>query len=168
MADDETTETGETETTSAPKPRRRRRTQARVTPARVEKRAGKVGETIHELVSWQRGRPDSDEHGFLDTLDRDSDKVGYALAQVGERFKPVGAAMDFLLGDGGPLSILVALSSTLRAARRSLQAKAEQRQARRAAEAEAEAEAGPQYEEQVTPFPDQFDPATAEIAYREH
>lgn len=163
MADDETT-TGDDETTQAAKPRtRRRRKPPALSSSRIEKRSEKVGQTITELVRWsRRDRPGDDDDGFLDTLEQDAKDVGHAVALVGERFKPAGRAMDFLLGEGGPLSILVALSSTIRAARRSLQRKAAERAERKDAEQQAAAEPQVFYDEAGAPF-QVGDPEAAEI-----
>lgn len=142
--DDEKPETPD----EKPKPRRRRRTVDSATvPARIERRAEKVERTIKELIGWARGRSDDDrELGFLDQLSKDAKQVGYALARVGDRFKPLGGAMDTLLGDGGPLMLLVTLSASLRAGYRSAQKRAAERKQRREQE-QAEAE----QREQETP-----------------
>ena len=137
MADED----GEQKVDEEPKPAPRKRgprKQAPVMSAKLEARGQKIAETIREISGWIRRHAPQEELGFADTIERDATKIGGALASLGNRFKLVGRTMDLLFGEGGPLSILVALSPSIRAGRRSL---AERRTVRRAqAKLEAEAE----------------------------
>ena len=125
---DETTTTDDDET---PKPARKRgpRKKPAVSTTRLERRAGKVTATIKEASKWKLHR-DNDDAGFVETVQKDADPIGHAVAGIAERFKPAGMIIDLLFGEAGPLSILVALAPSIRAARRTLKAKAEARKRR--------------------------------------
>jgi len=139
MADDDETTTTEDAETAAPATTRKRRTRkaAPAVSAKLEARGRKISETIREVSGWIRRHAPQEELGFADTIDRDAEKIGGAIAALGNRFRAVGRAMDLLFGEGGPLSILVALSPSIRAGRRSL---AERRTLRREQRAQAKLE----------------------------
>lgn len=111
------------------KPKRRRRQTATVSSSRLEKRAGKVKETIVEATRW-RLRGDDETLGFVETVKRDADRIGHAVAAIGERVKPFGRMIDLLFGEAGPLSILVALAPSIRAGRRAVVEQAKTRRQR--------------------------------------
>lgn len=104
---------------------------SRSASSRLERRAGKVKETILEAVKWRLKDQADDDLDLVHTVQRDADPIGHAVAAVGEHFKPFGAVIDLLFGEAGPLAIFVALAPTIRAARREavvkLQARAERK-----------------------------------------
>jgi len=66
----------------------------------------------------------------IETVERDAAQLGHAIAATAERFKPAGLLIDLLFGEAGPLSILVALAPSIRAARTTLLEKAKTRRMR--------------------------------------
>lgn len=162
MADDDV-DTEPVEAEPAPKRKRgpRKHTAAPRTSARVERRGHKIEQTIKEIARWATRNTGSDDLGFADTLERDASQIGLALAGVAERFKPFGLLVDTLFGEGGPISVLTALSSAIRAGRRSLAVKAQERKARQ------EAERAAQEVPQPDGFAASFEPDTAGGAYQE-
>lgn len=127
-----------------PPPRKRNRGTGGSTSSRFERRAGKIAETIQQATRWTLGSSDAKDLPFVETVERDADKIGHALAAVGEWFDPVGRLIDVVFGLTGPLAVFVGLSPSLQAARRSGQerlAQLRQRRQRQAEEAELAAQA---------------------------
>lgn len=151
MADDDAPlEEGE----EKPKPQRRRRRTAATTgsTSRLERRAGKVAETVREMARWRLGDRGAERLGFVETVDRDASKIGHAVAAIGERFKSFGQVIDLVFGATGPIAILVALAPSIRAGRDELRERRRERQKLRQEE---------QQQEQGEPFlPDPDDPSS--------
>ena len=117
-----------------PKPKRvRNRQKPKVSTSRLERRAGKVTATIREATHWKLKR-DPEALSFTETVERDAEQLGHAIAAAAERFRPAGLLIDLLFGEAGPLSILVALAPSIRAGRRTLTEKAKTRRQKRAEE----------------------------------
>lgn len=125
---DETTPPGE-EKPEEKKKRVRNRKRPAVSTTRLERRAGKVTATIKEATTWKLHR-DNEALSFTETVERDAAQLGHAIAATAERFKPAGLLIDLLFGEAGPLSILVALAPSIRAARTTLLEKAKTRRMR--------------------------------------
>jgi hypothetical protein len=102
------------------------------------KRAGKVAETIHEAVTLRRPELDTEGLSLLEVVDRDRQQLGEAIALIAEWLEPLGLLIDAVFGS--PVVILMKLAPTIRAARRDLRVRREQRRAE--AEAAAEVELG--------------------------
>jgi hypothetical protein len=91
-------------------------------PQSQSKRARLVSETATELadlIDSARGRLIADGLTIADTIRRDADRMGEALAGLAGRNlfglgSLVGALIDNLFGSGGPLSLLTAFGPTLR------------------------------------------------------
>lgn len=90
-------------------------------PSRPSKtrRAQLVSETARELADWidsLAGRAEPDSLTIADTIRRDADRMGDALAGLAERslFGFLGLIIDALFGAGGPLSLVTAFGPTAR------------------------------------------------------
>jgi hypothetical protein len=83
------------------------------------RRAQLVSETMRELADLAdslRGRALADSATIADTIRRDADRMGDALAGLAERsiFGFLGPIIDALFGAGGPLSLVTAFGPTVR------------------------------------------------------
>jgi hypothetical protein len=83
------------------------------------RRAQLVSETMRELADLAdslRGRAQVDAATIADTIRRDADRMGDALAGLAERsiFGFLGPIIDALFGAGGPLSLVTAFGPTVR------------------------------------------------------
>lgn len=67
-----------------------------------------------DMADGLRGRFALDELSIADTIRRDADKMGEALASLAERFGFLGLLIDVLFGPAGPLGLFVAFGPTLR------------------------------------------------------
>lgn len=87
-------------------------------PAGGQPRRSKlVAATLRELADMSdgiRGRFGDDDATIADTIRRDADKMGEALAALAERLGVLGLLIDTLFGAGGPLGLFMAFGPTLR------------------------------------------------------
>lgn len=138
--EDEEGTTGEPTEEKAGQKKRVRPSRAKVSTgvsnSRLERRAGKVKETILEAVKWAGLDFGGEELSFVETLKRDADRVGHGIAALAENFKPFGVVIDKVFGATGPLAIFVALAPSIRAGRRDLVASLTKRKQRQVEEAE--------------------------------
>lgn len=76
---------------------------------RQARRARLLRETIAELTDFTdelRGRSEQEPEDLADVLHRDAGRISSAVAYAAERFSPLGSAVDFLAGHGGPLTFI--------------------------------------------------------------
>lgn len=67
-----------------------------------------------DMADGLRGRFALDDLSIADTIRRDADKMGEALASLAERFGFLGLLIDVVFGPAGPLGLFVAFGPTLR------------------------------------------------------
>lgn len=121
-----------------PAPKRERSSSSSSGGNSRSRRSRLVSETLTELADLGdglRGRFADDGRSIADTIRRDADKMGEALAGLAERgmFAFLGPIIDAIFGAGGPLSVFVAFGPTLR---KTLAAGGERRDRRDAARLE--------------------------------
>lgn len=137
MAEDPPVEAAADDTTPKPRKRRTRRPAADVVGERLKERGQKIERTLRELIRLRKPDLDVDGLSFLEVVERDARAWGSFLAQVGEWVNPFGQLVDLIFGQ--PILLLVGLAPSVRAARRDLVGRRQQRrlEAEQAAEAAA-------------------------------